>query len=121
MVYGEKFGSRGKFAAWDRERKKKLYINGLKFLNYHAEKPNFRGRFVKQKAINESLYLEKKLKHLKEQEFREKQKKTRLLVQRNKLIVYMVKELNVSVDKAAELVGIEPRSIYNVLRGMETT
>lgn len=68
VVYGEKFGDRGSFAAFDRDKKKELYILGQKFMNYLATSPNFRGRFVKQKAIDEEVYKNAKYTHLKSQE-----------------------------------------------------
>ena len=42
VVYGSEYGKRGDFAAFGRDKKRNLYIKGIKFLNYHAEKPNFR-------------------------------------------------------------------------------
>ena len=47
------------------DKKRNLYVAGIKFMNYHATQPNFRGRFYQQKAIDDSAYEQKKLDHLK--------------------------------------------------------
>jgi len=64
VCYSPKYGDRGTFMAFDRERKKSLYVNGGKYMNYKAVKANFIGRFVKQKGIDDEKYLELKSKHL---------------------------------------------------------
>lgn len=88
LCYGKEYGDRGKFCAWGREEKKNLYINGQKFMNYFAEKANFHGKFFRQKAIDEQLYLDKKARHLQLQS-ETAEKKIKAQMQRDKLITYM--------------------------------
>lgn len=68
VCYSPNFGDRGSFAAFSRDAKKLLYIKGRQFMNYHAEKPNFRGRFVKAKCVDHEAYERLKFENLKEQE-----------------------------------------------------
>lgn len=65
FVIYEKNGQRGYFLAFDREKKRELYVKGLKFQNYNAVKANFHGRFYKyDDLIDEEAYLAKKKAHL---------------------------------------------------------
>ena len=64
VVYGSVFGERGEFAAYGRNNKRQLYVKGIKYINYHAHGPNFRGKFYQQKAIDEKEYDKKKYAHL---------------------------------------------------------
>lgn len=119
VVYGEKFGHRGSFAAWGREEKKMLYINGLKYMNYHAVKPNFRGRFVKQKAIDEEAYKEKKMLHLLQQEQQEMHKTTKASRQRDRCVWFMYKVLKVPKKLIMQLTNLPPSTLdYSIQHGV---
>lgn len=56
----EGFFQRGEFKFYSRRQKKKLYLNGKRFLNYSAAAYNFLGRFQRFYPINERKYKEKK-------------------------------------------------------------
>jgi len=66
VCYGAEFGKRGEFAIFNRDKKRNLYVKGIKYMNYMVETPNFRGKFYPQKAIDEKAYDKIKFEHLKE-------------------------------------------------------
>ena len=51
---------RGFFSFYNADNKKALYVQGKKFYNYHAWKPNFRAKFGNYYPIDEAEYREKK-------------------------------------------------------------
>lgn len=59
-VYTREGFKRGAFKFYNAERKKNLYVNGKKFYNYHAAKPNFRGAFTNHYTVDEKSYRDKK-------------------------------------------------------------
>ena len=65
-MYTDKDYTRGRFAYYNKERKKNLYILGKKFYDYRKPKPNFRGRFTNYYVVDEQQYRLKKLKALSE-------------------------------------------------------
>lgn len=120
VVYSEKFGERGRFAAFGREQKKMLYILGQKYMNYQAVKPNFRGQFTKQTAINEELYKTLKLEHLKAQnKVLDVRTKSQRVIDR--LVSYLREKDGLNVQKIAEISGISDVSIYSHLKNTEKT
>lgn len=69
VTYASNDGKRGKYLAWDRSGKRRLYIRGQKYLNYNAVVANVRGKFITMKKImSEVEYEKKKRKHLMDQE-----------------------------------------------------
>lgn len=112
VVYGQSFGERGTFAAYGREEKKMLYINGSKYMNYHCEPPNFRGRFFKQTAIDQKEYEVLKLEHLRQQ-VNEGVTYSSVQEHRDKIIAYNKLIMNMPVDKIQEITGLSNKSVYN--------
>jgi hypothetical protein len=110
VCYGREFGDRGSFAGFGREEKKKLYILGSKFMNYQCVKPNFRGRFVKQKAIDEEVYKSLKLKHLQAQQ-KSTEKTSRANIQRDILLTYMHFVLNVPTERLMQITGLTQQAV----------
>lgn len=115
VVYGKEFGDRGSFAIFGREEKKMLYILGQKYMNYQAVKPNFRGRFAKQKAISEEEYMETKLEHLTQQEKEKLQQIKKDTIVRNRLVFYLRNDENWKINKIIEISGLSKKTIYNIL------
>lgn len=111
VVYGKEFGDRGRFAAFGRDEKKRLYIDGKKYMNYHCVQPNFRGKFFKQTAIDFEAYEEMKLKHLREQAS-EGVTESSIRQQRDTLLAYNRFLLNIPVNDLMELTGMEQRTLY---------
>ena len=114
VVYSEKFGERGRFAAFDREKKKMLYILGQKYMNYLCVKPNFRGKFSKQQAIDEENYKALKLEHLKEQN-KSLTKQSRGNYSRDRLMAYLHLIQEIPVDDLVEGSKITERGIYKAI------
>lgn len=62
-------GDRGKFLAWGKEEKKKLFVRGQKFMDYHAEPANFIGSYCQNPlVIDDRIYNQKKIEHFKKQD-----------------------------------------------------
>ena len=116
VVYGESFGKRGEFAAFGRNKKKNLYVKGLKFMNYHAEPPNFRGKFYKQKAISEEDYNKLKEDHLKSQDERyasvSNHKKWQ---QARKKVLLGVRSLGMSIESILNATGMSKQGYYDAI------
>jgi len=105
VCYGKEFGDRGSFALFDRDKKRILYIKGSKYMNYQASSPNFRGRFTKQRAINEKEYDKIKLAHLiSQEENRDRSYKGLATSHRNKLMAYMHHILKIPNTKIAKII-----------------
>lgn len=69
VTYAQEDGARGYFLAFGREEKRKLYVKGMKFMDYYAEEPNFKGRFYKNAGVNdEEHYVKMKMDNLLEKD-----------------------------------------------------
>ena len=78
VVYSNDEGDRGYFNAYDKTNKRLLYIKGSKFINYHAQKPNFFGRYtLEKKIIDINDYELAKKNHLLSQDLILKEKNTK--------------------------------------------
>jgi len=65
ITYASADGMRGKFLAFGRDEKRRLYVKGGKFMNYNAVKANFMGRYTtNENIVKEKVYERMKLKHL---------------------------------------------------------
>lgn len=114
LVYANTKGDRGFFTVFDREAKKNLYIKGGKFLNYHAVKSNFYGRFSKQKAIDEKVYEKLKRQHLLAQnEQGDSLNKDKLA--RDKMVTFLVSSKKFKQKEISEMSGLSKKTIYNIL------
>jgi len=99
---------RGYFKFYSRKAKKKLYLNGKKFLNYHAAAHNFQGRFYKFYPIDEKRYREKKVEALQAREVKNINKEKTLLYV---LVHYLATKYKVSPKDIAEDIYKEEYSI----------
>lgn len=59
-IYTAENFERGYFAFYNKDRKKKMYVEGKKYYNYKVAKPNFFGRFTNFYPVDEKEYREKK-------------------------------------------------------------
>jgi len=116
VVYTRESYNRGYFAAFDRERKKELYVKGIKFLNYHAVKPNFRGRFVKKWVTDFKLYEKLKAEHLIEQGKEGEPKTKKSIIIKNNFIRYLKEVENWKAEKIALAGKISTKTVYNSLK-----
>ena len=115
VTYSQKYGSRGTFAAWSRENKKLLYIKGQKFINYHAQLSNFRGRFGKARVIDGDEYLKRKRAHLLSQGDKRETPTTGLkkaYATRDRLIFNLYVYENFSAKKIAEYCGMSEPGVH---------
>ena len=115
VVYSESFGLRGTFSAYDRDSKRILFVKGSKYMDYNCVRPNFRGRFTRQKAIDDEEYEKRKREHLEQQNQMDSFRGSKLQTQRDALLYYMKNDLNVHVDKLIEITGLGQRTIYKAL------
>lgn len=113
VTYSPKFGERGSFAVWDKDGKKLLYIKGQKYMDYNAEKPNFRGRFIKSKAVDEPKYQEIKLKHLMEQE-ESPSADSKTMKSRDNFVIWLIENTTLSKEQIGEIGGLTARTIFNI-------
>lgn len=114
VTYSPKFGDRGSFAAYSRETKKNLYILGSKFMNYNAVQPNFRGRFVKSKCINQEEYERKKLEHLQTHDA-EEGRITKSSIARDRLVRWMRENTELTIQEIADIAGIARVTAHVIL------
>jgi hypothetical protein len=106
-------GKRGRFLAFGKEEKKRLYIAGTKYMNYNAVQCNFVGNYaLNDDILSEEAYQVKKRKHLMEQQAQIEDKE-----EKGKLIGKIVENFNqagFSVEETAKLTGKSVRTIYLV-------
>ena len=117
VVYEDDNGERA-FAAFDRERKKQLYILGRQFLNYNAVEPSFRGRFPmecqKGDIVNIDEYDKKKLQHLKNQS-KNFEKVSKHQEQFDRLVYNIHTNMNIEAEKIADMAGVSRATAYNAI------
>ena len=112
VTYASKDGTRGKFMAFGRNEKRRLYVKGGKYMNYHAVKANFIGRYTENKGIMlESEYDEMKKKHLGQQQEKlgPKAKKDPL-----KLVAWEMRyKRNMKLKEIGEILHKDTKTLYN--------
>lgn len=95
---------RGYFRFYSIPKKKALYIEGKKFLNYNAVMSSFYGRFPNFYPINEQEYRNSKVKALKRREVLSK-KEQRLVNIAKSLIQYLYKTQDRSYQEIADIMA----------------
>lgn len=114
-TYATRLGVRGKFLAFGRDTKRRLWVKGKRFMNYSAEKCDFIGRFYsnRDKIVDEAEYNKRKLQHLKDQA---EKREEGPLNNRN----HMINKLNIQegwkTGKIAEFFNLKPHTITDILR-----
>jgi len=116
VVYGAEFGQRGEFACYNRDKKRNLFVKGIKFMSYHAESPNFRGKFYPQKAIDENEYNKRKFAHLRENDNQLKEKNVvpRTRERLNKAIWLILKHKLMTMGKVADYFEVSSKTITRI-------
>lgn len=72
-VYTSENFERGRFAFYNMDKKKALFVNGKKYYTYAKPRPNFIGRFTNHYPVDQEAYKKKKRESLtKREEAREK-------------------------------------------------
>ncbi len=68
ITYADDKGQRGRFLGFDRNGKRKLFIKGNKYVDYDAQRSNFKGRFTQDfRIVPPDVYENLKKKHYIEQ------------------------------------------------------
>jgi len=115
-VYKSKKGDKGFFLGFNNLKKKWLYLTGNKMYVYNKVRTDFKGRFYTKFALGnkeeEELYKKKKATALEETHIQPKE--TRVMTQRNNLILEMHKEGKSVVD-IARITGLKRAMIYRIL------
>jgi len=91
-VYVDDEYRRGKFAYFNGERKKQLYIEGKKFYDYKCVKPSFYGNFTNYYVVDEQAYREKKRLRLSKREADAMELATRRSMQQENFIRLLTDE-----------------------------
>jgi len=113
-VYFDKHGNRGRYIAFNHNKKKMLYLKGKKFYNYGMVKSGLPPmRFPKGYMVDETEYRKRK-----QEAFREE--KVSAIEQRYKdkvvaLCLYLHKECGESYDKIGEILTMKGASIQKLL------
>jgi len=116
VVYTKDSYKRGYFAAYGRNEKKLLYVLGQKFMNYHATKPNFRGRFVKKWVVDRKLYDKLKSEHLIEQGKKKVEKVYKDTMVRNNFVRYLKLVEKWNAEKIAEVGKIGRQTVFDIMK-----
>jgi hypothetical protein len=115
VVYAEDY-ERGRFAAFGRLKKAKLYEDGKRYSNYQACEPNFRGRYLGKWFLDEEKYKLLKKKHQEEQA-KVVVKTDRFTLQRNKLIKWLVEKKDFTETEIAEALGLTHQAVSWIVTG----
>ncbi len=115
--YSESFGDIGKFTAFDRITKQKLYIMGKRFEDYNCVRADFYGvfspyippRFDYQKYLNKK---EQQLKNIN----KNVDTTTQGIKQRNLLIGHLGKEMDYTTKHIADISGVSIRNIQLIIK-----
>jgi hypothetical protein len=89
--YQNKFGDRGKYIVFDKDKLKTLFLKGKRLYSYAYPKANFIGDFTEFFPLDRDDYEEKKQKEIAKQA--KVKKKNKWMAQRNNLIVWMIDNL----------------------------
>src|SRR3990167_1025970 len=98
-VYTQDNFKRGSCSFYDQDRKKSLYTNGKRFLNYYRPSPNFIASFVNFYVVNEDDYREKKASSIKT---KSGEKVSRARLQRDALVKALYYDFNLTQQKIVE-------------------
>ena len=108
---------RGKFALYDKVRKKKLYLVGKKFYEYRGASPNFIGSFTSYFPFNKEYYEEKKRKSvLPTKDLMENLRENKQMIQRNKLMKWIKENTNLNNEQIGEIIGVTASTVTDSLR-----
>ena len=103
--------SRGYFEYYDFKKKKNMYVNDKARRTYtYYEKPNFRGRFVKQYGVEEQAYREKKSKIESGEEAERMDEKT---------FIQECLIRGMSVKQIQDYCKYSQRSLYNINKSLQ--
>jgi len=117
VVYHEDY-KRGRFAVFDREAKRELYIKGKQFINYQAVEPNLRAKYTLKWFVDYAKYEQDKLHNLEKGEVKP-MKKHKWCNQRDALIRLLFNEYKVSETAIGKACGMEQPNVSKVVLGLD--
>ena len=118
LTYADDDGKRGKFMAFGRDQKRKLYVKGSKYMDYNAEKANYYGRYsIGKNIIDEKEYEKRKRRHLMEQSEEAMTRIDRKEEKIDKMVVNMLNE-GLKPKQIGKYLGNSPMTIYKRVERM---
>lgn len=116
VTYASEEGKRGSFLAFGREQKRILYVKGMKYMDYYAETPNFRGRFFINASVNdEKAYQQKKLANLMETDKKIKGKIVKSY-NINKAMMKLNVEKGMNMREIGKIFGLSDAGVHGMIR-----
>ena len=114
-TYRKDFGNRGRYACYDRQGLKDLWLYCRQSYSYFSKvaQPNFRGRFTKNFPLDMAAYEKKKLESL-ESLKEEKKEGNPYLKQRNTMIKNL-RTKGQTVNQIMEICNLSSKQVYNIL------
>lgn len=115
VTYADEEGNRGHYLVFDRDSKRKLYVKGSKFMDYHAQKANFYAKFFENKDIMDTTeYDNMKVRHMMTQNDKELRKITNKSG-RNDILWKLHIEHGWKIKDLAVLAGVKPNTLSEAL------
>ena len=115
VTYAADDGIRGRFKAFDRNKKRNLYVIGGKYMNYNCVQPNYVGAFRKNRdMMSEEVYEKMKYEHLMSQQ----EKLVKKIKKVDKLLpaVKNLLEKRFKLKEIAEILGISHGTLDNKIK-----
>ncbi len=118
VCYDEDFGDIGRFVAFGRDTKQKLYMHGKRFEDYNATKSDFYGTFQKDipKGFDYQIYLKKKAQAMMDIKIEGASVGEKDKVIRNKLVCWIKKTWKKSNRDIADKSGLSIRMVQNIVK-----
>ena len=113
VKFGDNF-ERGFFDFYGFESKRNLYVQGKKFHNYRAWKPDFDGVFYDGYGVDEKEYRDKKLKDMLEWDEEEKDPRTKAIEKRDEVLRKMYQS-GMTQKEIAKIVGLNQKTISDII------
>jgi len=121
VVYASSSGERGKFLAFGRDSKRKLYVKGGKYMDYSAEPANFIGRFTRNDHICDiTKYDQMKFEHLQSKQKEIKVKKDPN-IKRDIAIWKMKNEKEMRATEISEIYDINVATVHRSVNLVQDT
>lgn len=115
MTYASEEGRRGKFLAWGRSEKRKLYVKGGKYMDYNTQASNFKGKYTRvPEVVPVKLYEKMKFEHLQAQQKQIKPFKKRK--EERDDIIYKLRQKGWKVEEISEVTGLKGRTLYDIFK-----
>lgn len=117
VTYGDDEDNRGFYLCFGREEKKKLYVEGHRYMDYDAVRASFHGKFDNYHIIPDAEYEAMKLEHLKSQGTSKKiNKYERIHANRLKLLISHLRNTNLmSLKEISTILNTTTDNLVHIL------